>query len=80
MHKHSSDELASRASAIMRGGNPMDQAGDLEDLAQRVSDMVSTAGKAAGAQLIKDHLNEFCAEAVSFAASVVSQADGPEDE
>ena len=80
MDKQSSDALAAKASKRFREGNPCNREGDMEDLAQRVSETVSMAGKAAGAQLIKDHFHEFCGDAISFAASVVSQADGAEEE
>lgn len=78
MDRKSSDELASQASGLLNSPNPLDDDAKLDAMIVNVIDADRTLSREAARKVIRDEFAGYFEAARSFAASVVSQADGPE--
>lgn len=78
MDRQSSDKIASLASAVMRNGNPLKDDALVDQIIANVRDTLVSGTQADARNAIREPLMQYFETAQSLAASVVSQADGPE--
>lgn len=82
--RQSSDRTASLASSMMRMGNPLDDEKLMDQIVANVldADRNYTAGEKTKKlrEAVSEPLQQYFNTAKSLAGSVVSQADGPEDQ
>lgn len=76
--KRSSDDLATLASHVLRTGNPLDDDALVDMAIRNVMDAMTT-GEIVNARLaLREALGQYFTNVKTLAASVLSQADGPE--
>ena len=78
MDKESSDKVAGIAARILRGTSPIDDDALMDQIVRNVTDAVQTGTPEMAREAIREPLREHFNNARTLAASVVSQADGPE--
>jgi hypothetical protein len=78
MDRETSDKIATMASHIMHGGNPLDDDAFVDTIVRNVLDAATTGTQDQAREAIREPLRTFMATAKSLAASCVSQADGRE--
>jgi hypothetical protein len=76
--RKSSDEMAAIASRITSRGDPLQDNALLDQIVRNVADAFATGTIEDARAAIREPLKEFLGNARSLAASVMSQADGPE--
>lgn len=78
MDRQSSDKMASLASRILHQKDPLEDDALLDQIVRNVHDAMNTGTIADARNALREPLREYINNAKSLAASVVSQADGPE--